>query len=69
MNADTLKQIVEQLAGPGALAYALDADGNLTIVDARGWKRRFTPADYQSLCGNPAKTKKTPKGALNDNAH
>ncbi len=58
MREDILKQVVEDLVGPGALAYALHADGSLTIVDARGWKRRFTPADYHAL---HQKRTKTPK--------
>jgi len=58
MREDILKQVVEDLVGPGALAYALHADGSLTIVDARGWKRRFTPADYHAL---HLKHTKTPK--------
>jgi len=58
MQEDILKQVVEDLVGPGALAYALHADGSLTIVDARGWKRRFTPADYHAL---QQKRRKTPK--------
>lgn len=58
MQEDILKQVVEDLVGPGALAYALHADGSLTIVDARGWKRHFTPADYHAL---PQRRAKTPK--------
>ncbi len=49
MREDVLRQVVEDLVGPGALAYALQADGSLTIVDASGCKRRFTPEDYQVL--------------------
>jgi len=58
MREDILKQVVEDLVGPGALAYALHADGSLTIVDARGWKRRFTPADYHALYQKRTKTPK-----------
>jgi len=58
MREDVLKQVVEDLVGPGALAYALHADGNLTIVDARGMKRHFTPADYHALQKKRAKTLK-----------
>lgn len=58
MREDVLKQVVEDLVGPGALAYALHADGNLTIVDARGWKRHFTSADYHALQKKRAKTPK-----------
>jgi hypothetical protein len=58
MREDVLKQVVEDLVGPGALAYALHADGSLTVVDARGWKRQFTPADYHALCRKRAKTPK-----------
>jgi len=58
MREDILKQVVEDLVGPGALAYALHADGNLTIVDARGWKRHFTPADYHALYRKRTKTPK-----------
>ena len=58
MRDDILKQVVEDLVGPGALAYALHADGNLTIVDARGWKRHFTPADYHGLYQKRTKTPK-----------
>lgn len=56
MREDVLKQVVEDLVGPGALAYALHADGSLTIVDARGWKRKFTPEDYHALQIKRAKT-------------
>jgi len=58
MREDILKQVVEDLVGPGALAYALHADGSLTIVDAHGWKRQFTPADYHALRQKHAKTTK-----------
>ena len=58
MREDVLKQVVEDLVGPGALAYALHADGSLTIVDARGWKRKFTPEDYHALQNKRAKTPK-----------
>ncbi len=58
MLEEKLKKVVEDLVGPDALGYALHADGSLTIVDARGWKRKFTPEDYQSLHESPAKTPK-----------
>ena len=58
MREDILKQVVEDLVGPGALAYALLADGSLTIVDARGWKRNFSPAEYQALRQKRAKPPK-----------
>ncbi len=58
MREDVLKQVVEDLVGPGALAYALHADGSLTIVDARGWKSKFTPEDYHALQNKRAKTPK-----------
>ena len=58
MREDVFKQVVEDLVGPGALAYALHADGNLTIVDAHGMKRHFTPADYHALQKKRAKTPK-----------
>ena len=58
MREDILKQVVEDLVGPGALAYALHADGSLTIVDARGWKRHFTTEDYHAL---QQKREKNPK--------
>ena len=58
MREDILKQVVEDLVGPGALAYALHGDGSLTIVDARGCKRHFTPADYHALRQPRAKTQK-----------
>ena len=58
MQENILKQVVEDLVGPGALAYALHADGSLTIVDARGWKRHFTAEDYHAL---QQKREKTPR--------
>lgn len=58
MREDILKQVVEDLVGSGALAYTLHADGSLTIVDARGWKRQFTPADYRALRQKRAKAPK-----------
>lgn len=58
MREDILKQVVEDLVGPGALAYSLKADGSLAIVDSRGWKRQFTPADYHTLRQKRAKTPK-----------
>ena len=58
MQEERLKQVVEDLVGPGALAYALHADGILTIVDARGRKRHFTPEDYHALQYKRAKTPK-----------
>jgi len=61
MREDILKQVVEDLVGPGALAYALHSDGSLTIIDARGWKRKFTPEDYQALHDKRAKTGKRSK--------
>ena len=35
--------------GPGALAYALNADGSLAVVDSRGWKRTFLARELQAL--------------------
>lgn len=61
MQEDVLKQVVEDLVGPGALAYALHGDGSLTIIDSRGCKRHFTPADYQTLQQKRAKTPKRSK--------
>ena len=61
MREDILKQVVEDLVGPGALAYALHSDGSLTIIDARGWKRQFTPEDYHALHDQRAKTGKRRK--------
>jgi len=58
MQQDVLEQVVKDLVGPGALAYALHADGSLTIVDSRGWKRRFTPDDYHALRKQLATPKK-----------
>ncbi len=67
MHDDILKQVVQDLVGPGALAYALYADGRLTVVDSKGWKRHFMPADYHALSLKRSKKQKTIKGAENDN--
>ena len=61
MQQEVLEKVVKDLVGPGALAYALHADGSLTIVDSRGWKRLFTPDDYHALCKQPATHQKRSK--------
>ena len=61
MQQEVLEKVVKDLVGPGALAYALHADGSLTIVDSRGWKRLFTPDDYHALCKQPANPQKRSK--------
>ena len=47
MESRTLKKLVEKLAGHGTLGYSMDGAGRLNIIDRRGRKLHFEPADYQ----------------------
>ncbi len=58
MREDILKRVVEELVGSGALAYALNADGSLRVVDSRGWKRTFPARELQALSQKRAKSGK-----------
>lgn len=62
MDGKSLNKIVEKLAGKGALACHLHADGGLVIIDAQGKKVNFCRKDYQHILPGTAESK---KGATN----
>jgi len=66
MEAERLKSIVEALAGPDVLSYALKEDGVLVVIDQNGQKRVFLPTNYQHLMRQSQKSTKMVKGAKND---
>jgi len=66
MENERLKEIVEALAGPNALSYALKADGTLVVIDRAGRKQSFPAAAYQPLLTKLHKSPKMNKGAENE---
>ncbi len=66
MDDERLKSIVEALAGPDVLSYALKEDGVLVVIDQNGQKRVFLPTNYQYLMRQSQKSTKMVKGAKND---
>lgn len=49
MQQDWMGKVLLKLVGKGVMAYALHADGMLSVVDRKGQKFLFTPMDYQHL--------------------
>ncbi len=66
MEAERLKSIVEALAGPDVLSYALKEDGVLVVIDQNGQKRVYLPTTYQHLMRQSQKSTKMVKGAKDD---
>ncbi len=66
MEAERLKSIVEALAGPDVLNYALKEDGVLVVIDQHGQKRVFLPTNYQHLLRQSQKSTKIDNGAKDD---
>lgn len=57
MHEDWMEKVLLKLVGKGAMAYALHADGLLSVVDRKGQKHLFTPMDYQHLLPSVLKNK------------
>lgn len=57
MHEDWMEQVLLKLVGKGAIAYALHTDGLLSVIDRKGQKHLFTPADYRHLMPGELKNK------------
>ncbi|MGB4594517.1 MAG: hypothetical protein WBI14_01250 [Anaerolineaceae bacterium] len=57
MYEDWMERVLLKLVGKGAMAYALHADGMLSVVDRKGQKHLFTPLDYRHLLPGELKNK------------
>jgi hypothetical protein len=57
MHEDWMDRVLLKLVGKGAMAYALHADGLLSVVDRKGQKHLFTPPDYRHLLPRELKNK------------
>ncbi len=66
MDDERLKGIVEALAGPNVLSYALKENGVLVVIDQTGRKRRYLPEDYRHLRREAYKTAKLIEGGTNE---
>jgi len=66
MDDERLKGIVEVLAGPNVINYALKENGLLVVIDQAGRKRRYLPEDYRHLLRKAHKTAKLIEGGTNE---
>ena len=66
MDDERLKGIVEALAGPNVLSYALKENDVLVVIDQAGRKRRYLPEDYRHLLRKAHKTAKLIEGGTNE---
>ena len=66
MDDERLKGVVEAVAGPNVLNYALNENGVLVVIDQTGRKRRYLPEDYRHLLPKAHKTAKLIEGGTNE---
>ncbi|HOV30922.1 MAG TPA: hypothetical protein PLX92_04935 [Anaerolineaceae bacterium] len=66
MEAERIKSIVEALAGPDVLSYALKEDGVLVVIDQNGQKRVYLPTTYHHLLRQSQRSTKMVKGVKDD---